>query len=373
MDEQREIGRTQHTPVPYDLIPAAWARLLYGAVFIVVLGLLVVDVGGISDWEVDNSAIALIAILALLPMVGRVKSAKVGTEGVSVEMFERFEQELKEVEDLTKRNAVGVARAAELELMLVGSDEDVTARASPLDEEDSRQSAPTPIQRVVWVDDRPENNAPYREELERRWEVVTATSTREGIALISADPAPTLVITDAVREEGGQTKYEAGLELIAWLRDEHPDVPVLVFAGEATVREHGDVFRAARASAVTADFGELLEAIGAIDRRRLMGAVAAKLRQPGLTLVAPPPGVDLLARQPDGRSIAIEVKTWQRTPPLQSVKAAIDQLAAAQRTAGAEKALLVVRTGLPHATAVGTLPSDLRIVPFDELERVLAE
>jgi hypothetical protein len=378
--------------VSYDLIPATWARLLYGAVFLIVLALLFIDVVGISDWSIDNSAIALIVILAILPLLGRIKSARFGTEGVSVEMFEQVQEELRAVEDLTKRNAVGVARARELEGMLLDSDDDIdssewagSAVAPPtLDAGEGRRSevaAPSgdrpilPIERIVWVDDNPEGNAPYRDELERRWEVVTATSTRAGMALITADPSRTLVITDAVRDEGGQKNYEAGLDLIAWLREEHPDVPVLVFAGVATVQEYGDVFRAAHASAVTADFGALFNAIGAIDRRRLMAAIVAKLQQAGLTLVAQPPAVDLLARRSDGRRIAIEVKTWQRTPPLQLVESAVARLATAQRKAGAEEALLIVRTGLPQGSFGGltTVPSDLHIVPFDQLERWLRD
>jgi hypothetical protein len=127
--------------------------------------------------------------------------------------------------------------------------------------------------------------------------------------------------------------------------------------------------------AATSDFGALFNAIGQIDRRRFMGAVVAKVRQPGLALVAQPPGVDLLAKRSDGRRIAIEVKTWQRTPPLHLVEAAIDQLARTQRKAGAEEAVLIVRTGLPR-TAVEertAIPPDLHIVPFEDLEHVLRD
>lgn len=377
--------------MPYDLIPALWARLLYGVVFLIVLALLFIDVVGISDWNIDNSTIALIVVLAFLPLLGRIKSAKLGTEGVSVEMFERVENKLMAVENLTKRNAVGVARAAEFEGMLLGADEEVdepsTAEAvavpQTLDTEHGRRSEgapatdqpPLPITRIVWVDDNPEGNAPYQEELERRWEVIAATSTSAGQALIAADPARTLVITDAVRDEAGDTNYDAGLELINWSREKYPDVPVVVFAGDVTVQKYGDIFRAARASAVTADFGALLNAIGAIDRRRFMAATVANLKLAGLSLVAQPPGVDLLARRSDGRRVAIEVKTWQRTPSATLLETAIGQLAVAQRKAGAEEALLIVRTALPQTASerLTSLPSGLQIVPLDELAHGLGD
>ena len=62
------VDREEQATVAYDLIPAVWARLLYGAVFLIVLALLIIDVVGISDWAIDNSTIALIVILAFLPL-----------------------------------------------------------------------------------------------------------------------------------------------------------------------------------------------------------------------------------------------------------------------------------------------------------------
>jgi CheY-like chemotaxis protein len=414
-------------PQRSELITVAWGRALYAFVFAAVLALLVIDVANISDWTVDNTTIALVALLALLPLVGRIRSARLGTDGVSVEMFERVQQDLRAVEEQAKRNAVGVARASELAGMLSGTDDDplmldeltevdklvddvVDEPDDDLvDEETARPPSPIPprrrdsrprrhaasvhamadaaastpqtrprsalIERIVWVDDDPDGNALYREELARRWEVVTATSTHAGRALVEQDPGRTLVITDAVREEDGRTNREAGLELLAWLRGRHPDVPAVVFAGPVTVREHADALGAAGAT-VTADFGALLATLVQIDRRRLVTHAVELLREAGFTLLDEPWGADLLARRPDGRKVAIEVKAWQHMLQVHLLDAAIRHLAAAMREVRAEEGLLIVRGALPSVTAErqrAAAAQGLHLVSIDELERWLRD
>jgi DNA-binding NarL/FixJ family response regulator len=376
MAQTDDLDQADQAPA-HELIPPAWARALYAGVFVIVLALLVIDVVGVSDWDIDNSAIALIAILAVLPLLDRIKSAKFGPEGAQVEMYQQLERRVRQVDYQTKQNAIRIVRATEPddsteapqtpdeERVPVARDADGVSAASPV----------VPVERIVWVDDNPEGNDPYREELARRWEVETAVSTLEARARIAADPARTLAITDAARIEGGHMNREAGRELIAWLAKEHPDVPVVVFAGPATVRHYADAFRSPNVSALTADFGALFDAIRAVDRRRLVAAATSAVRRAGLELDPQPDGVDMLARRSDGRRIAIEVKAWERQPAAQLVEEAIDRLAELQRNAGAEQAVLVVR-GPSHdvssARSTGLAP-EVHVVPVDELERWLQD
>lgn len=398
-------------PVGAQLIPEGWARGTYVGVVALVLALIAIDVTEVFGWNVDNTTLALIAFFAVLPLLGRLSSLTVGTDGrVSL----AFEQRIRDAEDQAKRSEVSAARATELAGMAMG-DGGIAPPSEPdrppaafatrrrnllgdrrrglggtlLEEADAPAgvaAAPAataathtvPFERIVWVDDHPEGNVPYREELERRWTVVTATSTDAGRGLIGADPARTLVITDAARSESNATNYQAGIELLAWLSAAHPEVPAFVFAGPETVRDHLVELRDAGALVVTADFTTLLGAMTLVDASRFEEAVEATVRAAGLELERLAPGrdagADLIARRADGRKIAIAVKAWRRVPPPGLIAQTADRLAAEQGRRGAEEAMLVVPDC--HLRAVRErltefTPVELRIVGFDELPRHL--
>jgi CheY-like chemotaxis protein len=119
------------------------------------------------------------------------------------------------------------------------------------------------IARLLWVDDKPENNA-YLITTIRGFDVdvVTARSTQEGVsAFRQAQPPFDAVVTDAVRVEDGGVRPEAGVELISQLRTLDPKLPVFVYASPTAVRAAREQARAAGAGAVTASPTELLAAL----------------------------------------------------------------------------------------------------------------
>ena len=75
---------------------------------------------------------------------------------------------------------------------------------------------------VFWIDDHPENNYKYANDLEMRGiSVVFATTTQQAVALVQVfrwllyfQNSNLKIVTDMVRDENGKMNYTAGLDLI---------------------------------------------------------------------------------------------------------------------------------------------------------------
>ncbi|MFH8340889.1 hypothetical protein [Streptomyces sp. AM6-12] len=85
---------------------------------------------------------------------------------------------------------------------------------------------------VLWVDDRPENNATEVAQLRSLGvDVVLAKSTDEALRALARPHRPfDAVISDLSRREGARTNRTAGLDLIRELRDRDEAIPVFVYA-----------------------------------------------------------------------------------------------------------------------------------------------
>lgn len=111
---------------------------------------------------------------------------------------------------------------------------------------------------VLWVDDRPENNALLIDQLMTGGvRVDIARTTAEGLALASGHDYGA-VISDMGRAEDGRYRSTAGLELARALRAAGDHTPLLMFTSGRAARAHGDEARAAGAQAVTSSGGDLV-------------------------------------------------------------------------------------------------------------------
>jgi CheY-like chemotaxis protein len=111
---------------------------------------------------------------------------------------------------------------------------------------------------VLWVDDRPENNALFIDQLMTAGvRVDTAWTTAEGLALASGRDYGA-VISDMGRREDGSYRTTAGLDLARALRANGDDTPLLMFTSGRANREHGAEARAAGAQAVTSSGVDLM-------------------------------------------------------------------------------------------------------------------
>lgn len=111
---------------------------------------------------------------------------------------------------------------------------------------------------VLWVDDRPENNALLVDQLETDGvRVDIARTTPEGLAL-AGRRAYGAIITDMTRWEAGQKHPFAGTELARALRSAGDTTPILVFTSGRSSRDQGRDALAAGADTVTSSGVDLM-------------------------------------------------------------------------------------------------------------------
>lgn len=117
--------------------------------------------------------------------------------------------------------------------------------------------APAPP-RVLWVDDQPENNALFIEQLQGDGVVVDlARSTADGLDLASRRRYGA-IITDMGRHEEDGHRPEAGLDLLRRLRAAGDPTPTIVFTSGRTVRARRDAILDAGAQAATSSGVDLI-------------------------------------------------------------------------------------------------------------------
>ncbi len=120
-------------------------------------------------------------------------------------------------------------------------------------------SGPALNEKILWVDDHPENNAFEIARLRSVGiSIDQASSTDEALAALTHSKY-TRVITDLQRQENGQTMPQAGIDLITRMRDNGIPIPVYVYCSKAAVDLYGDKVRAAGAAGVTSSPLELFE------------------------------------------------------------------------------------------------------------------
>jgi DNA-binding response OmpR family regulator len=222
---------------------------------------------------------------------------------------------------------------------------------------------------VLWVDDKPMNNAYEAQGLRRLLEVDEATSTTEALSVLRTGRYG-LVISDIVREEAGVTNAHAGRDLLRAVRGLGITVPVIFYGGAgSTQRQHADL-RAEGAADVVATHVELLAAVRRTTREVFEAAVRHRA---GALLVDPAPttDVDAVLAVPGQGLVALELANWLRQP---------------KRTAVEQRGLRLTRLIQDGTVRAGwvvapgpEIPDDLRdaaptgveVLTFDELDRRL--
>jgi len=93
--------------------------------------------------------------------------------------------------------------------------------------------------RILWVDDRPDNNRYEIAALAKlQIEVILVTSTKAALDRLESDPEPfDLVLSDWQRPELHLDTLSAGIHLLRQARKAHPAVPIIFYHGSSDERE----------------------------------------------------------------------------------------------------------------------------------------
>jgi CheY-like chemotaxis protein len=181
--------------------------------------------------------------------------------------------------------------------------------------------APLTTRRVLWVDDEPQNNAYEIAALQDRGvEVVQSASTRDAIFKLAQQGGFDAVITDMGRFESGHLRSTAGLDLLTWIEQSGPSVPVVVYTSRHGAHQHGAKALEAGAIGATASATELFELLGVnfgpLSGLRLESEVLRAVREGQVEEVqelhhrGP---VDAIVRLSE-RTVGVEIKAWLQTP-----------------------------------------------------------
>jgi CheY-like chemotaxis protein len=181
--------------------------------------------------------IVLAVVVFLLPELRRVvasRSFTVEVAGMKIDVRDASEQLAKQVADLRRELEEMQRRdglrdsAAE---PVVEEVESPVARGEP----DIRPPR-APRFRLLWADEKPENNAFEIKALsDEGWDVVNVRSTADAVDRLEAEPGGfDVVISDMGRREGLRFRRDAGLELLDRVRRLDAAMPVVLYTS-ATV------------------------------------------------------------------------------------------------------------------------------------------
>lgn len=111
---------------------------------------------------------------------------------------------------------------------------------------------------VLWVAERPESHALLVEQLrDNGVRVTTTNTTAEALEQVSRRPYR-LIVSDMARREDDRYRPDAGLALLAELRDLGVEIPVVVFSEHRGELQYGAQARQAGAVAVTSSAYEMV-------------------------------------------------------------------------------------------------------------------
>ncbi|WP_457654336.1 response regulator [Rhodocaloribacter sp.] len=216
------------------------------------------------------AALLLFALLPTLIRVLRSRSVSIKFGDMELSVQDVSEQMRKQIEDL--QNQVSALKSSLAPPSSGAPAAGAPAPGAPAPGAPAAGAAPaSPATRtasparksILWVDDRPENNAFEIAKLqEDGYEIATATSTKAALAqLESGSVWPDLIISDMGRREGTLYRRTAGLDLIRAVRAKNIDVPIFIYASNEAVRKYSDQVREAGGNGITASPMELMEFI----------------------------------------------------------------------------------------------------------------
>jgi CheY-like chemotaxis protein len=212
--------------------------------------------------------VALFILWRLLPAIReviRTRDFKVNVAGMSLDVQAASEGLQKQIADLQSQ----VAQLQRPDPSPVAASEAPRNPGEPTSFA-YRTSSPTPkgpepdINRVLWVDDEPENIAFEIQALENRGLTPRrATNTADALKALHGGQF-FAVVTDMGRTEGGAYNPDAGLDLVRAVRQSDSHVRLYVYTTDQLAEERGDELREAGANGVTASSVRLLAVLGVI-------------------------------------------------------------------------------------------------------------
>jgi CheY-like chemotaxis protein len=201
----------------------------------------------------------LIAVVLMLLFTSTFRQAfstrpfKIKVGDMEIDVQQATDQITKQIQDL--QSNVAELKPAEV----AGLEADTKPLAKNVPKAAPTEAASTGL-RILWVDDRPENNAFEIATLRGEGaEITQVRSTKEALELISQNPQKyDIIISDMGRREGLSFLGTAGLELLRALRARDIQTPFYFYSTSQALKGHIDEITSAGASGATTSPVELV-------------------------------------------------------------------------------------------------------------------
>jgi hypothetical protein len=344
-------GRTRSGGHSERVIDPRIARRFSFLAALLAITLLVVDVVEPNGWTVDETSLGLIAILLAIPLIEQIEKLKIG--GVEADFRARVDNLEHLVGDLSDHAVEGDADAPP------GTER---AAAGPV--------AARVINRIVWIDDQPENNRLEVAELNKRFDVIPVTRTGAGLNEVAKQPNETAVITHAASGMGASRDENAGRKVIEEVRERFGEVPVYVYTSEDTATARGSELEAARANLVTASFTELARRIREDARAGFESQVATVLRDVAESVAEGAAGLDFVARLGNAR-IGVQAKDYRRSPKDWAIERVVGLLTTQIEANTIDRGVVVAPRDVFGAARARMPATPIQMVPLDELRSTI--
>ena len=194
---------------------------------------------------------AVFALWKLFPIIRDVAHSRgftIKVGGMELSVQEASEKVRVQIEDLQKK-------LSEIRVQSKSAAAPAYLAAEP--------SATPPPRRILWVDDKPANNAFEIARLhEEDIDVIQATTNADALKVLTAGRTPVgAVVSDMVRRKAVVYKRRAGLDLIREARSAGVSVPIFVYSTTQDAERYRDDVLSAGGNGATASPVELFEMI----------------------------------------------------------------------------------------------------------------
>jgi PleD family two-component response regulator len=184
--------------------------------------------------ELTWPLLAMVALAAFIPPIRRIVQSRAFTikyGDMELSVQDASDQLRKQIEDLQNQVRSIQEGRAPAAARRIGPEVSPAAPAAP--------------RTILWVDDKPRNNAHEIKKLQDDgWEISTAQSTNQALAFLNnRSTLPSVVVSDMARREGLTYHPSAGLDLIREIRARKIDVPVFIYTSSDVDRYRDRVIK----------------------------------------------------------------------------------------------------------------------------------
>ncbi len=320
--------------------------------------------------QVDTTSVALLIFILLAPSVPRLKIFEFA--GVKAELTEADSRNVATVVEVLKRQQAAISEIYRGYVGEAADSPEVTQASEVSPESTVPASSARPLERVLWVDDHPENNLYEMDALSRVVRITAVKTNDDALRELSTGDYDALI--SDVSRDGDASDEPGGLRLLRTVRSRQDlaDLPVFFYTGERSATRNAALFAEMNAR-VSTEFRSLVRELRAEAVKSELAIIVQAAAQVGADWQMDTRGLDLVLIMPNGRRIGIELASWLTRPQMAAFTQRVERLEEARSLNEIDEGWLLVRRPTIDARRESeALGRDIRLVTISDIARILA-